>query len=61
MTAVFADITMTLDELNIHIAPLFLGAGTRLFDGPGLGQAKIEPVQVVSSPEATHLRYRVIR
>lgn len=50
-----------LDELMVHIAPVFLGAGTRLFDGPGLDTVKIEPVQVVASPNATHLRYRVVR
>jgi hypothetical protein len=46
-----------LDELTLDIAPVLLGAGERLFDGvedPGL-----QPVEVVSSPYATHVRYRV--
>jgi dihydrofolate reductase len=46
-----------LDELTLDIAPVLLGAGERLFDGvedPGL-----EPVEAVSSPYATHVRYRV--
>ncbi|MFE5484212.1 dihydrofolate reductase family protein [Streptomyces sp. NPDC056527] len=45
-----------LDELQIHLAPLVLGAGVRLFDGvsPTLGLA---PAQVVASPQVTHLTY----
>ena len=48
-----------LDELTLDIAPVLLGAGERLFDGvedPGL-----EPIDVVASPNATHVRYRVGR
>ena len=48
-----------IDELTIDIAPVLLGAGERLFDGvrdPGL-----EPVEVIHSPLATHVRYRVGR
>ena len=46
-----------LDELRIHVAPLFLGGGVRLFGdrGPGL-----ELLEVIDSPSATHLRYRVL-
>ncbi|MFE0699291.1 dihydrofolate reductase family protein [Streptomyces sp. NPDC058872] len=45
-----------LDELQIHLAPLVLGAGVRLFDGvsPALG---LEPARVVASPRVTHLTY----
>ncbi|MEV5443963.1 dihydrofolate reductase family protein [Streptomyces sp. NPDC052644] len=47
-----------LDELQIHLAPLVLGSGLRLFDGvsPGLN---LEPIRVVDSPQVTHLTYRV--
>jgi hypothetical protein len=41
------------------VAPVVLGAGERLFEGvadPGL-----EPIEVVHSPHATHIRYRVGR
>ena len=48
-----------VDELLIHVAPLLLGDGERLFDGTGTG--KLEQLQVVESPRATHLRYRVLR
>jgi len=46
-----------VDELRIHIAPLFLGDGVRLF---GDGGPDLELVEVIDSPSATHLRYRVL-
>ena len=48
-----------IDELTLDIAPVLLGDGERIFDGvpdPGL-----EPVEVIHSPLATHVRYRVRR
>ena len=49
-----------VDELQVHVAPRFLGGGTRLFDGldPSLG---LELDRVIASPAVTHLRYRVAR
>jgi dihydrofolate reductase len=49
-----------LDELQIHVAPVLLGAGTRLFEGVGL-EMQLERDRVIDSPAATHLRYRVAR
>ena len=37
-----------VDQLHLHIAPLVLGAGERLFDG--VPPTTLEPVQVVSTP-----------
>ncbi|MFL5919129.1 MAG: dihydrofolate reductase family protein [Gaiellaceae bacterium] len=48
-----------LDELNIHLAPVLLGGGVRLFDGAQPMQLELE--RVIESPHATHLRYRVTR
>ena len=48
-----------INELTLDVAPVLLGAGERLFDGvadPGL-----EPIDVVASAFATHIRYRVGR
>jgi dihydrofolate reductase len=48
-----------LDELFLHIAPVLLGAGERLLEN--VGDPKLEPVEVIGSPRATHVRYRVVR
>jgi dihydrofolate reductase len=48
-----------LDELHVHIVPLLLGGGARLFDG--VGTPALEVVETIASPAATHVRYRVAR
>jgi dihydrofolate reductase len=50
-----------LDELQIHVVPLLLGGGVRLFDDSGTGDVELEQTRVVESPAVTHLRYRVVR
>ncbi|MFF4934804.1 dihydrofolate reductase family protein [Streptomyces griseofuscus] len=45
-----------IDELTLDIAPVLLGSGERLFDG--VETFDFEPVEVLSSPLATHIRYR---
>ena len=49
-----------VDEFQVHVAPLFLGAGVRLFD---LGAARpgLEVTRVIASPVVTHLKYRVVK
>ena len=45
-----------IDELSLDIAPVLLGSGERIFDGPG--DFGFEPVEALHSPLATHIRYR---
>ncbi|MES9535950.1 dihydrofolate reductase family protein [Actinomadura sp. NPDC000600] len=48
-----------LDELQINLVPVVLGAGTRLFDD--LGHIELERTDVIASEEVTHLRFRVVK
>jgi dihydrofolate reductase len=48
-----------LDEIELHVAPLLLGGGVRLFDG--VGDVKLELTRAESSPAVAHLWYRVPR
>ena len=50
-----------LDELQIHVAPLLLGGGIRLFDDLDGEAIELEATKVIESPGVTHLRYRVVR
>lgn len=50
-----------LDELRIHLVPIFLGAGTRLFERLTLQDPALEPAGVEVSAGVTHLAYRVER
>jgi dihydrofolate reductase len=47
-----------VDEMRIHVAPVLLGAGERLFDGVGDVLADFECVELVSSPAAAHFTFR---
>lgn len=49
-----------VDELNIHIAPIMLGRGVRLFDNIDNGKITLEINNVIHSPMVTHLFYKVI-
>ena len=48
-----------MDEMQIHVVPLFLGGGVRLFDE--LEGIELEQTRVVHSPAVTHVRYRIKR
>ena len=47
-----------LDELRLHVAPVLLGAGERLFEG--VGDVSLEPLQVRHTGLVTHLSYRPV-
>lgn len=47
-----------LDEMQIHIAPVLLGGGTRLF-AEGADLSRLRATRVIESPAVTHIRYEV--
>ena len=49
-----------VDELEVHVAPLILGGGERLFDGVG-PDLKLEQLRAVEGPGVAHLKYRVVK
>jgi dihydrofolate reductase len=48
-----------VDSLHLHVAPVVLGAGTRLFDNLA-DPIELERTEVLESQFATHLRFRVV-
>jgi dihydrofolate reductase len=49
-----------LDELEIHLVPVLLGGGRRLFEHLGVQQRQLERIRVLEGEAGvTHLRYRV--
>lgn len=50
-----------VDELHVHLAPVLLGAGVRLFDDLSAAAVKLEAGPVSFSPRVTHLAFRIVR
>lgn len=50
-----------VDVLSLHIEPVLLGGGTRLFADLGGDQIRLERTRLVDGPTTTHLRFRVLR
>ena len=46
-----------LDEIQIHLTPVIMGAGVRMFDGAET--RRLEPISIVDAGDVVHLRYRV--
>jgi dihydrofolate reductase len=49
-----------VDEIELHVVPILLGDGERLFTGVG-PDVKFDQIRVVEAPGVTHLKYRVGR
>jgi dihydrofolate reductase len=50
-----------LDEIEIHLIPVLLGQGRRLFDNLAPEHIELERIRTLEGPGVTHLRYRVRR
>ena len=46
-----------VDMMRIHVTPVLLSAGERLFDGVGATLSAFECVELVSSPAVAHFTY----
>ena len=60
-TAQLALAAGVLDELQIHVVPVLLGQGRRLFDHLDAEHIELELTRTIDAPGVTHLRYRVRR
>jgi dihydrofolate reductase len=50
-----------VDEIVIHLVPVVLGDGTRLFEAMKIDRTRLQVIEVVQSRAATHLRYRELK
>ena len=50
-----------VDEIEVHVVPLLLAGGERLFENAGGPQLKLEPVRTLAAPGVAHLKYRVLK
>jgi dihydrofolate reductase len=50
-----------LDELEISLVPVLLGAGRRLFEATDARHIELQLVRRLEDRDVTHLRYRVLR
>jgi dihydrofolate reductase len=50
-----------LDELEIHLIPVLLGQGRRLFDSLGPEHIELERTRILEGDGVTHMHYRVQR
>jgi dihydrofolate reductase len=50
-----------LDEMQIHLVPLLLGGGTRLFEDLGSDRIELRRTSSIETPGATHFRFEVVK
>jgi dihydrofolate reductase len=50
-----------VDELSVHLVPVLLGNGLRMFDNLGVEPITLENTTAIQTAVATHLRLRVVR
>ncbi len=50
-----------IDELHIHLVPLVMGAGSRLFEYTGPSMIELEKIKSVESTGVTHIVFRIVK
>lgn len=53
--------SQVLDEVFVHVAPVLLGDGVRLYSHPAGAPVKLEPITVSQPGQLTNLRFRVLK
>jgi hypothetical protein len=48
-----------LDELELHVVPIVLGGGSRIFGDRA--DVRLEQIRSIEAPGVTHLKYRVLK
>ena len=48
-----------VDEVDVSIAPVILGAGARLFEGLERGVLTLKQIRAVDAPDVTHIKYEI--
>jgi dihydrofolate reductase len=47
--------------MQIHVVPVLLGDGARLFDNLGDAEVRLECTGAIDAPGVTHITYRVVK
>jgi dihydrofolate reductase len=50
-----------VDEIVVHLVPVLLKDGMPMFENLGAERTELDVVEVIDTPDATHVRYRVVR
>jgi len=50
-----------LDEISLHIVPVLLGGGVRLFDLQGAAPIELECTQAINTGKVIHMTFRVVK
>lgn len=50
-----------LDEIEIHLVPVLMGDGVRLFGRSAEGPVELKLTRLVQSPDVTHMKFQVVR
>jgi dihydrofolate reductase len=50
-----------IDEISIRLVPVLFGSGTRMFEHLGGEHVQLEPIELIETRAATHLRFRIVK
>lgn len=49
-----------VDEMHLHLVPILLGGGIRLFEGPDAKGIELKKVGAPETPGVSHFRFEVV-